>query len=163
MNAFTGECHKAVLFVAVLGASNLTYAEPVLHEDLPTWIGCHVRACEYFGGVTSVWAPDNPKVGVTKASKYDPELNPTYAELARHYEAVVLPARPYRPGGKAKVEAAVLIAERWILAALRNRIFYSIEDLRAAVADLVAKLNDRPMRRLKKSRRELFEEIGGSR
>ena len=120
-DAFSGECQKAVLFVAVLGASNLTYAEPVLHQDLPTWIGCHVRAFEYFGGVTPLWVPDNPKVGVTRASKYEPDLNRTYADLARHYEAVAIPARPYRPRDKAKVEAAVLIAERWILAVLRNR------------------------------------------
>ena len=81
------------------------------------------RAFEYFGGVTPIWVPDNPKVGVTRASKYDPDLNPTYADLARHYEAAVIPARPHRPRDKAKVEAAVLIAERWILAVLRNRTF----------------------------------------
>jgi len=159
VNAFTGECQKAVLFVAVLGASNLTYVEPVLYQDLPTWIGCHVRAFEYFGGVTPIWVPDNPKVGVTRASKYDPDLNPTYADLARHYEAAVIPARPYRPRDKAKVEAAVLIAERWILAVLRNRTFYSMEELRTAVSELLEKLNARPMRQLKKSRRQLFEEI----
>lgn len=155
----TGECRKAVLFVAVLGASNLTYAEPVFHQDLPTWIGCHVRACEYFGGVSEIWVPDNPKVGVTRADRYDPELNPTYADLARHYDVVVIPARPRRPRDKAKVEAAVLLAERWILAALRNRTFYSLEELRAAVAELVEKLNGRLMRRLRKSRRQLFEEL----
>jgi transposase len=159
VNAFTGECHKAVLFVAVLGASNLTYVEPVLHQDLPTWIGCHVRACEYFGGVTAVWVPDNPKVGVTRADRYDPDVNPTYAELARHYEVVVIPARPRRPRDKAKVEAAVLIAERWILAALRHRTFYSMDELRAAVAELTERINARPMRRLGKSRRQLFAEI----
>jgi transposase len=159
VNAFTGECQKAVLFVAVLGASNLTYVEPVLHQDLPTWIGCHVRAFEYFGGVTPIWVPDNPKVGVTRASKYDPDLNPTYADLARHYEAAVIPARPHRPRDKAKVEAAVLIAERWILAVLRNRTFYSIDELRTAVAGLLEKLNARPMRLLKKSRRQLFDDI----
>lgn len=155
----TGECKKAVLFVAVLGASNLTYAEPVFHQDLPTWIGCHVRACEYFGGVSEIWVPDNPKVGATRADRYDPELNPTYADLARHYDAVVLPARPRKPRDKAKVEAAVLLAERWILAALRNRTFYSLDELRAAIAELVERLNARPMRRLKKSRRQIFEEL----
>ncbi len=159
IHPLTGVCETAVLFVAVLGASNLTYVEPVLHQDLTTWVGCHVRAFEYFGGTTPVWVPDNPKVAVTKASKYDPELNPTYAELARHYEAAVIPARPRRPKDKAKVEAAVLIAERWILAVLRNRTFYSMEDLRAAIAELLERLNNRPMRRIKKSRRQLFEEI----
>jgi transposase len=159
VDPFTGECKKAVLFVAVLGASSLTYAEPVLHQDLPTWIGCHVRAFDYFGGVTEVWVPDQPKVAVKRADRYDPELNPTYAELARHYGAAVIPARPRKPRDKAKVEAAVLLAERWVLAVLRHRTFYSLEELRSAVAELVEKLNNRPMRRLKKSRRQLFEEM----
>jgi len=159
VDPFTGECRTAVLFIAVLGASNLTYAEPVLHQDLPTWIGCHVRACEYFGGTSEIWVPDNPRVGVTKAGKYEPILNRTYEDLAAHYAAAVIPARPYKPRDKAKVEAAVLIASRWILAVLRNRRFYSMEELRAAVAELLEKLNARKMRRLKKSRRELFEEI----
>jgi transposase len=155
----TGECQKAVLFLAVLGASNLTYAEPVLHQDLPTWVGCHVRAFEYFGGTTEIWVPDNPRVGVTKASKYEPLLNRTYEDLSAHFGAAVIPARPYKPRDKAKVEVAVLIASRWILAVLRNRTFYSLEEMRAAVAELLEKLNHRRMRRLKKSRRELFEEI----
>ncbi|OFX22340.1 MAG: integrase [Anaeromyxobacter sp. RBG_16_69_14] len=155
----TGECQTVVLFLAVLGASNLTYAEPVLNQDLPTWIGCHVRALEYFGGTTEIWVPDNPRVGVTKASKYEPVLNRTYEDLAGHYGAAVIPARPYKPRDKAKVEVGVLIASRWILAVLRNRIFYSMEEMRVAVAELLEKLNHRQMRRLKKSRRELFEEI----
>jgi transposase len=158
-NPLTGECQTAVLFIAVLGASNLTYAEPVLHQDLPTWIGCHVRAFEYFGGTTEIWVPDNPRAGVTKASKYEPILNRTYEDLSAHFGAAVIPARPYKPRDKAKVEAAVLIASRWILAVLRNRILNSMEELRVAVAELLEKLNARKMRRLKKSRRELFEEI----
>jgi transposase len=159
VNPLTGECQTAVLFLAVLGASNLTYAEPVLHQDLPTWIGCHVRAFEYFGGTTEIWVPDNPRVGVTKAGKYEPVLNRTYEDLSAHFGSAVIPARPYKPRDKAKVEAAVLIASRWILAVLRNRIFNSMEELRVAVAELLEKLNARKMRRLKKSRRELFEEI----
>ena len=155
----TGECRLAKLFVAVLGASSLTYAEPIFNEDLPTWIGCHVRAFEYFAGTSAIWVPDNPKVGVTRADRYDPELNPTYADLARHYGAVVIPARPRKPRDKAKVEAAVLLAERWILAVLRNRTFYSLDELREAVRGLVEKLNERSMRRLKKSRRQLYEEL----
>lgn len=153
----TGECEKAVLFVAVLGGSSLTYAEPVLKQDLTAWVSAHVRAFNFFGGVTQVWAPDSPKGGVTRADKYEPELNPTYAELARHYGAAVVPARPYRPRDKAKVEVAVLLAERWILAVLRHRSFYSLGELRAAVLELTEKLNNRPMRQLKKSRRQLFE------
>jgi transposase len=155
----TGECREAVLFLAVLGASNLTYAEPVLHQDLPTWVGCHVRAFDYFGGTTEIWVPDNPRVGVTKASKYEPLLNRTYEDLSAHYGAAVIPARPYKPRDKAKVEVAVLIASRWILAVLRNRTFYSLEEARHAVSELLEKLNNRKMRRLKKSRWELFEEI----
>jgi transposase len=154
-----GVCQKAVLFIATLGASNLTYAEPVLAQDLPAWVGCHVRAFEYFGGTTEIWVPDNPRVGVTKADKYEPLLNRTYEDLAAHLGAAVIPARPYRPRDKAKVEAAVLFASRWILAALRHRTFYSLAELRMAVAELLEKLNNRKMRRLGKSRRELFEEI----
>ncbi len=159
VDPITGECAVAKLFVAVLGGSSLTYAEPALSEDLPTWVGCHVRAFEYFGGVSEIWTPDNLKSGVKKSDKYDPEINPTYAELAHHYDAVVIPARPYRARDKAKVEAGVLLAERWILAVLRNRVFYSLGELREAVKVLVERLNARPMRRLKKSRRELFETL----
>ena len=159
VHPLTGDCQKAVLFLAVLGASNLTYAEPVLHQDLPTWVGAHVRAFEYFGGTTEIWVPDNPRVGVTKASKYEPLLNRTYGDLSAHFGAAVIPARPYKPRDKAKVEGAVLIASRWILAVLRHRTFYSMEEMRVAVAELLEKLNRRQMRRLKKSRRELFEEI----
>jgi transposase len=159
VDPLTGDRRTAVLFLAVLGASNLTYVEPVLDQDLPTWIGCHVRAFEYFGGTTEIWVPDNPRVGVTKASKYEPVLNRTYEDLSGHFGAAVIPARPYKPRDKAKVEVAVLIASRWILATLRNRVFYSLEEMRAAVAELLEKLNHRKMRRLGKSRRELFDEI----
>ena len=155
----TGETAAATLFLAVLGASNLTYAEPVLHQDLPTWIGAHVNALAYWGGVPAALVPDNPKVGVTRPDYYDPELNPTYAELAQYYGTVILPARPYHARDKAKVEQGVLLAERWILAVLRNRIFYSLAELQAAVALLLERLNTRPSRHLGQSRRELFEAI----
>jgi transposase len=155
----TGEVTTAKLFVAVLGASNLTYVEPVLSEDLPTWTGCHVRALDYFGGVAEIWVPDNLRSGVKSPNLYEPDLNPTYAELARHYGAAVIPARVRKPRDKAKVEQGVLLAERWILAALRNRTFFSLEEARAAVKELVEKLNHRPMRQLKRSRREVFEEL----
>jgi len=155
----TGQSELAVLFLAVLGASNLTYAEPVLHQDLPTWIACHVNAFTYFGGVVAALVPDNLKSGVTRPDYYDPDVNPTYAELAQHYGTVVLPARPYHARDKAKVEQGVLLAERWILAVLRDRTFYSLAELRAAVAPLVERLNNRPMRQLGQSRRELFETV----
>jgi transposase len=155
----SGELSLAKLFVAVLGASNLTYVEPVLSEDLASWTGCHVRALEYMGGVSELWVPDNLKSGVRRPDRYEPDLNPTYAELARHYGAAVVPARVRRPRDKAKAEQGVLLAERWILAALRNRRFFSIAELHEAIKPLVEKLNSRPMRKLKKSRREMFEEV----
>jgi transposase len=155
----TGECQMAPLFVAVLGASNLTWAEPVLAENLPTWLGCHVRAFEFYGGVSEVLVPDNLKSGVTTPHLYEPDLNFAYAELARHYGVAVIPARKRKPRDKAKVEQGVLFAERWILACLRHHTFFSLEEARQAVRKLVDKLNDRPMRRLKKSRRQVFEEL----
>lgn len=155
----TGEVVVARLFVAVLGASNYTYVEPVLSEALPHWLGAHVRAFDFFGGVPELVVPDNLRSGVAKANRYEPTLNPSYAELARHYGVAVIPARVRRPRDKAKVEQGVLLAERWILAALRKRTFYSLTEVKEAVKPLLAKLNERPMRRLKKSRRELFEEL----
>jgi len=133
----TGEVLRAKLFVAVLGGSSLTYVEPVLDESLPTWIGCHVRAFEYFGGVPEIVVPDNLKSGVKSPDRYEPELNPTYADWAQHYGCAVIPARVRRPRDKAKVEAAVLLAERWILAVLRHRKFHSLNDLHEAVVPLV--------------------------
>ena len=155
----TGEVRIAKLFVAVLGASNYTYVEPVLREDLPTWIGCHVRAFNFIGGLPEAVVPDNLKAGVTRPDYYDPELNPTYADLARHYGVAVLPARPRRPRDKAKVEVGVLVAERWILAVLRDRTFTSLTELAEAIDPLLERLNSRPMRKLKASRRELFETV----
>lgn len=155
----TGEVSVAKLFVAVLGASNYTYVEPVLNEALPTWLAAHVNAFDFFGGVPELVVPDNLLSGVTKANRYEPTLNQSYAELARHYGVAVIPARVRKPRDKAKVEQGVLLAERWILAALRSRTFYSLAEVKEAVRSLLAKLNERPMRRLKKSRRALFEEL----
>jgi transposase len=155
----TGVRTIAVLFVMVLGASNLTYVEPVLRQDLATWIGCHVNAFAYFGGVAAALVPDNTKTGVTRPCYYDPDLNPTYAELAEHYGTAILPARPYKPRDKAKVEQAVLLAERWILAVLRDRVCTSLTELRDAIIPLRERLNDRPLRHLGQSRRQLFEAV----
>ena len=155
----TGERRTAKLFVAVLGASNLTYVEAVLGEDLPTWLGCHVRAFEFFGGVAQIVVPDNPKTAVIRAHRYEPDLNLAYAELAGHYGVAVIPARRRKPRDKAKVEQGVLLAERWILACLRNHAFFSLEEAQRAVRALFEKLNARPMRRLGRSRRQLFEEL----
>lgn len=155
----TGEVKTAKLFVAVLGASNLTYIEPVLSEDLPTWIQCHVHAFAYFGGVPEIVVPDNLKSDVTKPDYYDPEINRTYAALAAHYAIAVIPARVRKPRDKAKVEQGVLLAERWILAVLRHREFHAIAELRDTVRELNERLNNRRMQKLRASRRELFESI----
>lgn len=153
----TGEIAQAKLFVAVLGHSNFTYVEPVLSEDLGTWIGANARALEFFGGVPEIGVPDNLKAGVSRACRYEPEVNPTYAEFAEHYAMAIVPARAGKPRDKAKVEVGVQIAQRWILAALRNETFYSLDELWSAVRPLLDRLNDRVMRKVGRSRRDLFE------
>lgn len=153
----TGEEREAKLFLAVLGGSSLTYVEPAQDETLATWIGCHVRALEFFGGVPAAWVPDNLRAAVTKSDRYEPLINSTYAQVASHYGAGVLPARARRPRDKAKAEAGVKVANRWVLARLRNEEFLSFAALRAAVRPLVDKINDKPMRALGLSRRQLFE------
>jgi len=155
----TGEFIPTQLFLAVWGASNYTYAEATLSQTLPDWIGSHTHAFEYFGFVPRVLVPDNLKSGVSKACKYEPEINPTYSDMAEHYGCAVLPARPRKPRDKAKVENGVLVAQRWILAVLRRRTFYSLTELNTAISECLERLNNRPMRKLKKSRRELFETL----
>lgn len=155
----TGEQRLAKLFVAVLGGSSLTYAEPAWGEDLESWVGGHVRAVEFFGGVSELWVNDNLKSGVLAPDRYEPDLNPTYTELAEHYRVAVLPARVRKPKDKAKVEAAVLVAERSILAVLRKQTFFSMEEFATAVRPLVARLNDRVMRHVGQSRRRIFEAL----
>jgi transposase len=155
----SGEVREAEVFVAVLGASGLVYAEATRGQDLGSWVGAHVRTWEAYGGVAEVTTPDNLRAGVTKACRYDPELNPSYAELARHYRTVVLPARTGRPRDKAAVEAGVLSVERWVLAPLRDRRLIGLAELNDAIAERVRWLNDRPFRGLPTSRRELFEEF----
>ena len=157
INPLTGEPILTQLFLTVWGASNYTYAEPTLSQTLPEWIGAHRRALEYFGCVPRALVPDNLKSGVSKACKYEPELNPTYADMAEHYGCAVVPARPRKARDKAKVEVGVLIAKRWILSVLRKRTFYSLAELNDAIRECLERLNTRPMRRLGKSRRELFE------
>jgi len=159
VDPFTGEIILTQLFLAVWGASNYTYAEATLSQTLPDWIRSHVHAFEYFGCIPRVLVPDNLKSGVNKACFYEPELNPTYTDMAEHYGCAVLPARPRKPRDKAKVEAGVLIAQRWILAVLRHRTFYSLVELNAAIRECLERLNTRPMRRARKSRRELFEAL----
>jgi transposase len=155
----TGELIPTQLFVATWGASNYSYAEASLTQELPSWIASHVRAFQYFGRAPRVLVPDNLKGGVQKACFYEPEINPTYAELASHYGAVVLPAKVRKPRYKAKVEGSVLIVKRWILAVLRHRTFFSLAELNAAIRELLEALNTRPLRKLKRSRRDIFLEF----
>jgi len=129
----TGEVRTAQIFVATLGASNYTYVEASWTQSLPDWISSHVRAFEFFGGVPAQLVPDNLKAGVTKACFYDPAINRTYGDMARHYDTAIVPARPRKPKDKAKVEGAVLIAERWILARLRNQRFFGLDEVNAAI------------------------------
>ena len=156
---FTGKIQTAYLFVATLGASNYTFAEASLAQDLPSWIQSHVHALEFLGGVPHILVPDNLKVGVTNPCRYEPDLNPTYQDLAEHYGTVVIPARIGKPQDKAKVEAAVLLAERWILAALRNHTFFSLAELNQAIAEKLQDLNNRPFQKLPTTRRTLFETL----
>jgi len=155
----TGEVSEAQIFVAVLGASNYTYAEATRTQSLPDWIGSHVRAFRYFGSVPAIVVPDNIKSGVHLAHRYEPEINATYAEMARHYGVAVVPTRSARPRDKAKVEAGVLVVERWILARLRNRSFFSLAELNGAIVELLEDLNGRPFKKLPGTRRALFEAL----
>jgi transposase len=155
----TGEKIVVELFVAVLGASNFTYAEATLTQRSHDWIASHIRALEYVGGVAGAIVPDQLKSGVTEPCRYEPGIQRVYQELAQHYDTVVLPARPAKPRDKAKVEVGVQIAERWILARLRNQTFFSLEALNERIAELVEELNDRVMKRYGESRRQLFQRI----
>lgn len=155
----TGGIREAQVFVATLGASSYTFAEATWTQDLRDWTESHVRAFAYFGGVPELVIPDNIKTGITAACYYEPDINPTYQEMARHYGTVILPTRVRKPRDKGKVENAVLQVERWVLAPLRNRTFFSLEDLNTAIDERVDALNERPGQGLPASRRELFETI----
>jgi transposase len=159
IDATTGEVRNAQLFIAVLGASNYTYAEATLSQDLPSWINAHIHALEYFDGAPQIIVPDNLKAGVTKPCRYEPDINPTYQDFAEHYGTTVIPARPFKPRDKAKVETAVLLAERWILAPLRNHTFFSLSELNRSVRTKLEDLNNRFFKKLKTTRRHLFETI----
>jgi len=140
-----------------LGATNHTYAEATRTQRVADWIGSHVRAFAFFGGVPRLVVPDQLRTGITGPCRYEPGLQRSYEEMAQHYGTAVLPARPGSPRDKAKVEAGVLVAQRWILARLRNQTFFSLPELNARIAELLGEMNDRPMRLYGASRRELFE------
>jgi transposase len=158
-DGLAGKERAAKIFVAVLGASNYTYAEARFSEALPDWIGANVNAFTFLGGVPKAIVCDNLKARVTAARRYEPGVNRTYQDLAAHYGTVVMPTRPRKPRDEAKVEAAVLIVERWILARLRNRRFFSLAELNGAIRTLVDELSARLMRKLGASRREFFNAI----
>jgi transposase len=155
----TGEVREAQIFVAVLGCSNYTYAEATWTQAMPDWLGSHVRALRFFGGVPGAFVPDNLKSGVHRPHRYDPDLNRAYAEFAEHYGTAILPTRVRKPRDKAKVETGVQIVERWILARLRDRQFFSLPELNAAIAELLTELNDKPFQKLEGSRRSRFIEL----
>ena len=155
----TGEVYEALIFVAVLGASNYTYAEAHRRGDLGNWIEGHVRALAFFGGSPQIVVPDNTKVAVTSPCRYEPDVNRTYADLAHHYGLAVIPARVNKPRDKAKVETGVQVVERWILARLRRRTFFSLGELNEAMGELLHELNHKPMRHLGHSRREMYEAL----
>jgi transposase len=155
----TGECTPVELFVMVLGASNLTYAEATMTQRGGDFIASHMRGFEYYGGVSIATVCDQLRSGVSKPCRYEPEIQRTYEAMAGHYGTTVLPARPRSPRDKAKVEVGVQIAERWILARLRNEEFATLEALNVRIAELLGELNARTMRRYGMSRRELFERV----
>ncbi|HTW09386.1 MAG TPA: IS21 family transposase, partial [Acidimicrobiales bacterium] len=155
----TGEVAEAEVFVAVLGCSGMLYVEATRDQGLNSWLMAHVHTFEAYGGVTVAITPDNLKSGVTKACYYDPELNRSYSGLADHYGTVILPTRTYRPRDKGAVEAGVLVVERWVLAPLRHRQFFSLAELNKAIRQKVAELNERAFRGEPTSRRDLFEEL----
>jgi transposase len=159
VNPETGEVLEAEIFVAVLGASNYTYAEATWTQTIPDWIGAHVRMFDFLGGCTRLLVPDNLKSAVNKASFYDPEINRTYGRMAEHYGIGIMPARPYKPRDKAKVEAAVRVAQFFILGRLRNRTFFSLAECNLAIGEAITDLNGRVMKRLGVSRRDMFIEI----
>lgn len=155
----TGAVAQAQVFIGVLGCSKYTYLEATASQTIPDWIGSHVRMFEYFGAVPQILVPDNLKSAVSKAHLYDPEINPTYQELAKHYGVAVIPARAYKPRDKADAENGVRLAQRWVLAALRNYTFHSLHDLNRAMRLLMEKLNQRSFKKLPGTRHSRFLEL----
>jgi len=159
VDSTTGKEQLVEVFVAILGSSQLTYAEASLSQKSEEWIRSNERAFIYFGGVTQAIVPDNLRSGVSKSDKYEPGINPMFDDFAEHYRTVILPARVRRPKDKALVESAVRLVYQRIYAPLRNRTFRSLNELNEAIRDLLKKHNDTPFQRLNMSRRELFERV----
>ncbi len=155
----TGEIRFAQIFVAVLGASNYTYCEATWTQGLPDWLGSHASTFDFLGGVPKLIVPDNLKSGVSKACRYDPDINPSYQQLAAHYGTAIMPARPRKPKDKAKAEVGVQIIERWILARLRHQTFFSLAELNQCIRALLVEVNNKPFRQLKGTRQQWFESL----
>ena len=159
VNPDSGAIREAQVFIGALGASNYTYAEATWSQSLPDWLGSHGRMLEYFGGCTALIVPDNLRSGVSKACRYDPDLNPSYQQWAEHYQVAVMPARPRKPKDKAKAEVAVQVVERWILARLRHHTFFTLAELNQCIRVLLEDLNSRPFKQLPGCRRTAFEQL----
>jgi len=159
VNGSTGEIRFAQIFVAVLGASNYTFCEATWSQRLPDWLGSHARAFDFIGGVPKLIVPDNLKSGVTKACRYDPDINPGYQQLAAHYGTAIMPARPLKPKDKAKAEVGVQIIERWILARLRHHTFFSLAELNQCILALLVDVNNKSFKQLKGTRQQWFEAL----
>ena len=154
-----GQTREAQIFVAVLGASNYTYAEATWTQTITDWTAAHIRAFEYFRGVAEIVVPDNLRSGVSRPCRYEPEINVTYGDLLRHYGTVAIPARVRHPRDKSRAENGVLLVERWILARLRHRTFFSLHELNTAIRELLEDLNRRPFKKLPGCRRSMYEAL----
>ena len=155
----TGEARFAQIFVAVLGASNYVFCEATWSQSLPDWLGSHARAFDFLGGAPRLVVPDNLRSGVTKACRYDPDINPSYQQLAAHYGTAIMPARPRKPQDKSKAEVGVQIIERWILARLRHHTFFSLAELNQCIRSLLDEVNNKPFKQLKGTRQQWFESL----
>jgi len=159
VNPDGGEIRQAAIFIAVLGASNYSFAEATWGQTLCDWLESHVRAFEFFGGTTTIVVPDNLRSAVSKACRYEPEMNRTYNTLAEHYCVAIIPARPRKPKDKSKAENGVLLVERWVLAKLRHETFFSLAALNIRIKELMVQLNEKPFQKLPGSRRSQFEAL----
>ena len=159
VNGHTGEIRTAQIFDAVLGASNYTYCEATWTQALPDWLGSHARAFDFLGGVPKLIVPDNLKSSTTRACRYDPDLNPSYQQLAAHYGVAIMPARPYKPKDKSKAEVGVQVIERWILARLRHQTFFSLAELNQCIQSLLTEVNNKSFQQYKGTRQQWFESL----
>lgn len=155
----SGEYRTAQIFVAVMGASNYTYAEATWSQQLEDWIMSHVRCFEFLGGVPHIVIPDNLRSGVQKSCRYEPDLNPTYHQLSEHYSTTIIPARPYKPKDKSKAEVGVQIVERWIMARIRKETFFSLSQLNQRISELLKWMNNKIMKQYNESRFSLYQRI----